>query len=77
MSDDIVRVYNAGGIGASIRHFREEAGLTQAELADRVGLQRTYLARLETGAAGTEQLDRIVTLLRELGARITVSKAPW
>lgn len=77
MSDDIVRVYNATGLGAAVRHFREDAGLTQQELAVRVGVQRTYVARLENGTAGTEQLERLVAMLKELGARMTVAKADW
>ena len=76
MSDEVVRVYNAAGLGAAIRHFRESEGLTQEELAQRVGLQRTYLARLESGNS-TEQLERVVKLLKALGARITVARADW
>jgi transcriptional regulator with XRE-family HTH domain len=73
---DTVRVYNSAGLGAAVRHFREEAALTQQELADRVGVHRTYLARLESGSS-TEQLERLVALLKELGARIIVEKADW
>ena len=32
-----------------IRVFREYRGLTQQQLADRVGIQRAYLAEIETG----------------------------
>jgi transcriptional regulator with XRE-family HTH domain len=71
-----VRVYNAKGLGAAIRHFRHEAGLTQAELAAQVGVQRTYLSKLENGEM-SEQVDRLIQLLKFTGARITVSKADW
>ncbi|MGH3441305.1 MAG: helix-turn-helix transcriptional regulator [Nitriliruptorales bacterium] len=70
------RVYNAKALGDAVRHFRERAGLTQAELAERVGLQRSYLAELEAGKT-TEQTRRIVELLKVLGARITISEADW
>jgi HTH-type transcriptional regulator/antitoxin HipB len=73
---DTVRVYNAAGLGAAVRHFREEAGLTQDELAQRVGLHRPYLVKLESGHT-TEQLERLVLVLKELGARITIEKADW
>lgn len=71
-----VRIYNAAGFGTAVRHFREEAGLTQEQLADRLGIQRRYIGRLETGIT-TEQLERLVVVLKELGARITIDKADW
>lgn len=70
------RVYTPGSLGAAIRHYREQAGLTQAELADRAGLHRSYLSELETGAE-TEQLRRILRVLRQLGVRMTLNKADW
>lgn len=70
------RVYNAQGLGLAVREFRERAGLTQAELAARTGLQRSYIAELESGKM-TEQTRRIIELLRALGARITVQQADW
>jgi len=70
------RVYNAAALGQAVRHFREQAGLTQAELAGRVGLQRSYVAELETGHV-TEQTRRIVDLLKAVGARIEVKRADW
>jgi transcriptional regulator with XRE-family HTH domain len=69
-------VYNAEALGQAISHFRELAELTQAELADRVGIQRTYLAKLEAGRT-TEQTQRLVELLKEVGARIVIQKAAW
>jgi transcriptional regulator with XRE-family HTH domain len=71
-----VRVYNAQGLGAAVRHFRQVAGLTQAQLAAQVGVQRTYLSKLENGDM-SDQVDRLVLMLKLTGARITVSKADW
>jgi transcriptional regulator with XRE-family HTH domain len=70
------RVYTAASIGPAIRHYRAEAGLTQSELADSVGLTPSYLSRLENGQE-TEQLRRIVAILKRLGVRITLQKANW
>lgn len=70
------RVYDAAGLGAALRHQRERAGLTQAQLAEAAGIPRTYLVRLENGEM-TAQTERLVTLLRLLGARITVDRADW
>jgi transcriptional regulator with XRE-family HTH domain len=37
-----------------LRHARELAALTQAELADRAGIHRVSLANLERGAVGAQ-----------------------
>jgi len=70
------RIYNAEALGQAIRHFREEAGLTQAELAARLGMRRPTLVAIETGKM-TEQVRRIVELLEELGIRLTARPAGW
>lgn len=70
------RVYTGASIGPAIRHYRLEAGLTQAELAELVGLSPSYLSRLETGE-GTEELRRVVRILRQLGVRMTLQHADW
>ena len=70
------RVYNAEALGQAVKHFREQAGLTQVELARRAGIRRTYLAELEAGHV-TEQTVRLVRLFKELGVRITIGAADW
>lgn len=70
------RLYSATSIGPAIRHYREEAGLTQSELAEMAGINRTYLSNLEQGQE-TEQLRRVVRLLKLLGVRATLQKADW
>ncbi|HEY8303893.1 MAG TPA: helix-turn-helix transcriptional regulator [Solirubrobacteraceae bacterium] len=70
------RIYTTASLGHAIRHYREQAGLTQAELAEQVGIDRSYLSRLEKGD-GTEQLRRVIVLLRRLGVRATLGHADW
>jgi transcriptional regulator with XRE-family HTH domain len=70
------RIYTPESLGQAIRHFRNEEGLTQAELAERAGLNRTYLSALESGKE-TEQLKRLLRVLRQLGVRMTLDKADW
>lgn len=65
------RARNAQDIGVAIKHFRTQAGLTQADLAERAGIHRSYLAALENGRV-TEALDRVMTLFRELGVHISI-----
>jgi acetolactate synthase regulatory subunit len=40
------------------------------------GLGRSYLSELETGKE-TEQLKRILRVLRQLGVRMTLDEADW
>lgn len=47
--DQPFRLYAAASVGPAIRKYRQQAGLTQAELADMAGLNRTYLSELEQG----------------------------
>jgi transcriptional regulator with XRE-family HTH domain len=70
------RVYTADSLGAAIKHYRQQAGLSQAELAQRLGLNRTYLSNLERGKE-TEQLRRLIRILKQLGLRMTIQKADW
>ena len=70
------RLYTPASLGDAIRHYRTNAGLTQSQLAEQVGLQRSYLSELESGKE-TEQLKRIFRILRQLGVRMTLDKAEW
>jgi transcriptional regulator with XRE-family HTH domain len=70
------RLYTAASVGPAIRHYREAAGLTQEDLAEMAGLNRSYLSELEHGRE-TEQMRRILRLLKLLGVRATLQKADW
>ncbi len=74
--NDEFRIYTAASIGAALRHYREQAGLSQAQLAESVGVHRSYLSDLEQGKE-SEQVKRILRLLRHLGVRMTLEKADW
>jgi HTH-type transcriptional regulator/antitoxin HipB len=75
-ADKPFRLYTAASVGPAIRHYREEAGLTQEELAAMAGLNRSYLSELEQGRE-TQQMRRILRLLKLLGVRATLQKADW
>ncbi len=53
-------------VGRNIRHYRDARGWTQAELAERVGTGRIYVAQLEAGSkqCSLEMLERIAKALR-------------
>jgi HTH-type transcriptional regulator / antitoxin HipB len=74
--NDEFRIYNAQALGQAVRHFREEAGLTQAELGERVGLHQSYISEIESGKV-TEHTRRLIALLKVLGVRLTVGRADW
>jgi transcriptional regulator with XRE-family HTH domain len=48
-------------------------GLTQAQLAEKTGLNRTYLVALEHGRE-TEQLRRLFRVLKTLGVQISLEQ---
>lgn len=62
-SDDDVRVL----VGRQVRRLRKKAGLTQDVVSERCGLFRTYLSRIESGAA-----NPTVTVLVALAASLNV-----
>lgn len=64
---------SARDLGVAVKHFRTLAGLSQADLAARAGLHRTYLSALESGHA-TEAMARLMDLFGELGVRVTLSR---
>jgi transcriptional regulator with XRE-family HTH domain len=49
----------------NLRRYRHAAKLSQEELADRAGIDRTYISSLERSkyAAGIDVVDRIATVL--------------
>jgi HTH-type transcriptional regulator / antitoxin HipB len=65
------RITTPESLGLAIRHYRKEAGLTQAELAQLAGIQRTYLTELE-GGSQTEQVRRLLRILNRLGVRVVL-----
>ena len=56
--------------GARIKELRAERGITQEELAERVGIFRTYMSRVETGL-GNPTLTTIHALADSLGVSVT------
>ncbi len=57
-------------LGARIRGYREDKGLTQIALADAAGLSKTYLSELEGGAGRRPSGDVLMRLADALGVTI-------
>lgn len=66
------RVRSARDLGAVVAEARQVRGWTQAELAERAGIERGYLSRIESGAS-VILLDRLFRLLRRLGVEVTAT----
>lgn len=47
----IARVYDAAGLGQTVRTLRVARGWTQTELAEWIGVHRVTVAKLERGGA--------------------------
>lgn len=58
-------------IGEQLKEERKRAGLTQEQLADRVGTKKSFISRVERGRADI-QLSTLVKLFRGLGRRVYV-----
>ncbi|MEN8514268.1 helix-turn-helix transcriptional regulator [Burkholderia sp. RS02] len=54
-------------VGEMLREGRRAAGLSQQELAERAGVARTTLARMETLARGDMSVSALVRLLEAAG----------
>lgn len=58
-------------IGEQLKEERLRAGLTQEQLADRIGTKKSFISRVEKGHADI-QLSTLVKLFRSLGRQISV-----
>lgn len=58
-------------IGEQLKDERLKAGLTQEQLANKIGTQKSFISRIERGHADI-QLSTLVKLFRGLGRRISV-----
>jgi HTH-type transcriptional regulator/antitoxin HipB len=69
----VVRKY--ADIAAMVQSARQDRGLTQAELAQRLAFSRDYVGDLET-ARPTLHMTRLLRVLHELGVTMQLSYAP-
>lgn len=62
-------------LGGLIRDARQAQAITQADLARRAGVARSWLARVEAGHRGAE-LEPLLRLLDALGMTMTLTAPP-
>ena len=58
-------------IGARITILRKQSGLTQEQLADKAGIQRTHLGRIENGKYAVT-LETIQAIAEALGMTVDI-----
>lgn len=75
MSTRRYQIRSTADIGRTLAEARLHKGLTQQQLADQAGIERTYLARLEAGHT-VKQLERFVSLLREVDVDLYAVERP-
>jgi transcriptional regulator with XRE-family HTH domain len=56
-------------LGRALRELRDKAGLTQGELAARMGIDLTYVSRVERGKRGV-RWHTVLRFLRALDAKL-------
>jgi transcriptional regulator with XRE-family HTH domain len=69
------RARRAHEIGVRVRTLREACGITQTELAKRMGTSQSVIARLELGGA-EPRIDLLDRVARALGHRALIEFRP-
>lgn len=59
-------------VGRAIRRVRRDLGLSQAALAERAGVDRSYIAKIENGRS-SRLLHLVLHLLRALDVEVTLT----
>jgi HTH-type transcriptional regulator / antitoxin HipB len=71
MDHGLSLVYDTAELGEQIRRVRQEKGLQQDELADRLGVTRMTISRLERGQSVS--VDTALRALSECGYAVIVA----
>jgi HTH-type transcriptional regulator/antitoxin HipB len=68
-----MRVTNAAGLGAVLRDARRRQGMTQAQLAESVGVSRAWVVAVESGSPNA-RLDLVLRALQWVDLAVDVSR---
>lgn len=67
-------IRNESELGVAIRERRENAQLTQAQLAERANVSRAFLSELERGKRPRAELARVLSVLWALETAIALEE---
>lgn len=67
-----MKIHTPLELSAFVRQARQQAGLTQAQLAERIGVRRLWVVRFEKGTAEVE-FGTVMRALRALGIALDVT----
>ena len=70
--DEFDKETQAFCLAATLKEERLRAGLTQQQLAERIGTKKTYISRLENGKADV-QLNTLFRIFEGLGRRVSLT----
>ena len=70
--DDFDKETEAFCLAQTLKEERKRAGLTQEELAEKIGTKKTYISRLENGKADI-QLGTLFRIFEGLGRRASLT----
>ena len=70
--DEFDKVTKAFCLAQTLREERIRAGLTQEQLAEKIGTNKTYISRLENGKADV-QLTTLFRIFEGLGRRVSLT----
>jgi len=73
-AEDYDKGYREFKLGVMLRQAREEAGLTQEELARRINTKKTAISRIENHAEDIK-LSTLEKFVNALGKHLTISVA--
>src|SRR5688572_11332296 len=71
--DDIERMLTEIDVEQSLIALRKERGLTQVQLAERLGIGQSDVSKIEGGAARNMELRRLVKIAAALAARVKIT----
>ncbi len=61
-------------LGVALRNARRAEGITQAELAQLVGVSRPWLSSFEVGRITSVRLDTVMRIIAALDVSVTLSR---
>lgn len=69
-----IRVTRPDDLGVALRQARRAEGITQAELAQLVGVSRPWLSSFEVGRITSVRLDTVMRIIAALDVSVTLSR---